>query len=599
MKNLFILLFALMAINVAAQQATVMEKDHAISRKSRKGFLGAVTANEADGTFDMVFVLKPTSRKIPYEIYTFDKELNLINTKKEEDEVEKMRLRFKWFKFKGETYESKSAYARGNLKGELVLREKLIRYKWSWLLGGYSRKVTTGAKIKPKNDAGDNYLYFGGFYDRDEDGFVLIPVFEKGSDNAKAHIAKVDGDANMTMVQDFTLPQGRKLVFSQPLGGELNNANSADRDWILLFAADKSGSKEAYTFIRLNADGKIIEQKEIEVKNAPWRIIDAIQKDGQVYFYGPSIDKNKYSADVLGQMVATTTSEDAADDKGGNVGSTSKALFGSAAGAFGSMKAAATGEMFVVTQGDIDKRLDELKYSNFQVAKLNNGQLDFLSNPSVKDINNSNVKPPSQKKEVEFDGKRFITTNAKVSSSNNLFIGGQDFKLDQLGKNKGTPLYKGMFLLQFDNQGKFLRNFGVELERKKYLGQFSRGLTPDMYPASSMFIESKDKKTLYWMIGECKAIDTDTDIETDYNYATNTQTTTITTSQGGLYTVQYGAIDIASGTCSEFKVLGDDEKRNYYLFPSNNSVSLNEFTIFISETSRGDKILLSRFDLSK
>ncbi len=584
-----------------AQAIDILEKDHGISRKSRKGYLGAVESHPEKNTFDMIFVLKPTAKKIPYEIYTFDKELNLINTVKEEEELEKVRRKFKWFKFKGETYETKSAYARANLKGELILREKLITFKWSWLLGGYTRKVRTGEKIKPKNEAGDNYQYFGGYYDNDDAGNILLPVHDKGTDNSSAHIIKIDGDANLTKVADFTLAKNRKLVFSEILGGEYNNENDDMRDWILLYAADKGGKDEAnaYTYVRVASNGSIKEQKEITIKDAPWRVIGAIQKNNEVYFYGPSIDKDKYSTQVLGVIVPTTTSDDADDDKSGNVGTASKVLFGNAAKSFGAFKAVATGEAFVQTQDDIDKRLDEMKYSNFQIAKISGGALSFINNPSVKDINKVNIKPVGQKHEMEFDGKRFITTNAQLSSNNNFFIGGQDYKLDNIGKNKGTHLYKGLFMLQFDAQGNLLRNYGVELERKKGLGMFSKGLTPDMYPASSMLFESSDKKKMYWIIGECKAIDTDTDIETDYNYVSGIQTTTITTSQGGLYTVQYGAIDVESGATTEFKVLGDDEKRNYYLFPSNNSTRLNNYVIFISETTKGDRVLLSRFDFSK
>jgi hypothetical protein len=258
-----------------------------------------------------------------------------------------------------------------------------------------------------------------------------------------------------------------------------------------------------------------------------------------------------------------------------------------------------SGEGFMQTQDDIDKRLDEMKYSNFQIAKISNGKLVYLNNPSVSEINKSIVKPQGQKNEVDFDGKRFITTEAQITNERNFLISGQDYTLDKLGKNKGTQLFKDLFMLQFDADGKYLRNYGVKLERKKYMGQFSKGLTPDMFPASSILIPSKDNKKIYWLIGECKAIDTDTDVESDYNYANGVTTTTIRTSQGGLYTVQYGAIDPIKGTAGEFKVLGDDEKRNYYLFPNINSVNLNNYIIFMSETTRGDKLLLSRFDIAK
>jgi len=49
----------------------------------------------------------------------------------------------------------------------------------------------------------------------------------------------------------------------------------------------------------------------------------------------------------------------------------------------------------------------------------------------------------------------------------------------------------------------------------------------------------------------------------------------------------------------EFKVLGDDEKRKFYQFPDKNVLKLNNYVIYLSETLKGDKVLLSRFEHTK
>jgi len=129
LKPLLLLLTVFLLTQSLSAQMDVVEKDHNISRKARKGFLGAIEANPAKNTFDLIFVLKSTSSKVITETYTFDKDLSLINTIKNEDEVERVKQKYKWFKFKGETYESKSVFVRANAKQEMVLREKTIRYK--------------------------------------------------------------------------------------------------------------------------------------------------------------------------------------------------------------------------------------------------------------------------------------------------------------------------------------------------------------------------------------------------------------------------------------------------------------------------------------
>jgi hypothetical protein len=97
----------------------------------------------------------------------------------------------------------------------------------------------------------------------------------------------------------------------------------------------------------------------------------------------------------------------------------------------------------------------------------------------------------------------------------------------------------------------------------------------------------------------CKAVDKDTDVDSDYNYFSGTRTTTFSTTYSPLYSIQYGVVDPSKGSASEFKTLGEDEKRKFYLFPDKNVLKLNNYIVYLSETEKGDKVLLSRFDLTK
>jgi len=589
-------LFISLSIIIALQaQMDILEKDHDISRKARKGFLGAIEKNEAAGTFDLIYVLKSNNKKVITETYTFDKDLNLKNTVKEEEELEKVKKKYKWFKYKGETYESRSVYVRSNLIGEMVFREKIINYKWSWFRGGYAKKVKLGDKVKPKDEgSGARYMFRGGYYDYDPGEYLLVCAgLKDGRDVAgsflKYHILFVDKEVNITKKDEISFSFAKAPVFSEPLSDDNPESNDDNpRDWILIFAPQGGagmgkveGNPKLYSYFRYSYDGTLKEKFDFEVPVIGWRILGAFQKEGQVYLYGPGVGKDKHYNEIFkGPIIANTSDEEGESKKGG---------------IFGAMKIG--GEAFQVTQDEIDTRLDDMKYTHFQVAKISDGKLSFISAPSIDDINKSNVKPEGQKKSIEFDGKRFITTGVSVVGGN-MFITGQDFKLDAIGKNKGTRLYKGLFLLQFDPNGKFLRNYGVELDQKKYLGMFSKGITPDMIPAYSTLLESPDGKKIYWMINICKAIDTDTDIDTDYNYFSGIQTTTFTTTFTPLYTVQYGTIDILNGKASDFKTLGEDEKRKFYLMPDKNMLLLSNYVIYLSETLKGDKLLLSRFDLT-
>jgi hypothetical protein len=581
-----------------SQMMDVMEKDHDISRKARKGFLGAVEKNEAAGTFDMIYILKSNDKKVITETYTFDKDLNLKNTVKEEEEIEKVKTKYKWFKFKGETYESKSVFVRSNAKGEMVFREKTIKFKWSWFRGGYAKKVILGDKVKPKDEeSGARYMFRGGYYENDPEEYLLVCAgLRDGKDVAasflKYHIIFVDKEVNISKKDEISFSFAKSPVFSEPLSDDDATSNDDNpRDWVIIFAPQGGpgmgkveGNPKSYTYLRYSYDGKLKEKFDFDVPVVGWRVLGAFLKDGQVYLYGPGIGKDKHYNEIFKGPIIANTSDEEGESKG--------------KGLLGGIKSLAGGEFTQVTQDEIDTRLDGMKYTNFQVAKVSSGKLAFISSPGIDEINKINVRPDGQKKTVEFDGKRFITTTVGVGANNNIFISGQDFKIDGLGKNKGTRLYKGLFLLQFDANGKYLRNYGVELDQRKYLGMFSGGITPDMVPVYSLLLESPDGNYINWLIHLCKAIDKDTDFDSDYNFVTGTLTTTTTTTFTPLYSVQFGVIDPVNGKASDFKTLGEDENRKFYLMPDKNRLLFDKYIIYLSETMKGDKVLLSRFDLS-
>lgn len=575
-------------------QMEVFEKEHGISRKARKGYLGQIEVDQKSNLFDLIYVLKTPSSKIAVEHYFFDQDLNLVKTEKEEEEVERVRKKYKWFRYKGETYESKSLYVRRNLKGEMVFREKLIRYKWSWFRGGYAKKVSLGEKVKPRDEAsGKRYMFYGGYYENDPAGYILVVAGVPTNNNILTsylnyHIIQADGDVNISKKFDISFPTAKAPIFSEPLDDDdPSSSDDNPRDWILIFApfggpgmGKMEGDPKSYTFCRISPTGELKEKYDFQVPVAGWRVLGAFQKEGEVYLYGPGIDKDKNNNEIFKGPILANTSNDDPDEKK------------SVLGGFG-------GEGTQVTQDAIDARLDELKYTNFQVGKLSGGKLQFIGAPTIDAINKVNLKPEGQKKEVEFDGKRFITTGIGIIGSKDIFIHGQDYKIDRLGGNKGSRLYKGLFMMQYGPDGKLKNNYGVELDRKKGLGQFSSGLTPDMYPARSSIFESPDGKKLYWMISMCKAIDTDSDIDTDFNFFSGTQTTTVTTRYSPLFTIQYGVIDAQNNKATDFKTLGEDANRKYYLMPDRNMLRLGKYVIYLSETLKGDKVLLSRFDLTK
>ncbi len=595
----------LFTAQLASAQVPIIEKDFDISRKSKNGYLGGIDVNNDKQTIDMVFVLKSsTKRKVKKEVYTFDKNLNLLNTVKEEEEIEKMKKKYKWFNFKGDSYVSNSLNASANLTGKLVFRKKQITWKYLWLNGSYNKTVKQLEKVKPTTDNAEKYFFRGGAYEVESDSTILVIAGKQASKGdylgSMMHydILSCDNQVNIKTVGNIDFAYPNAPIYSGPLEDDVEELSNDDfpRDWILIFAPQGGpGLNKAadpkptnYTYVRLNAQGQLIEKFNFNSPSNGWRVLGAYEKNGSVFTYGSATTKDpesKYINQIYKMNIVATTSADAEEKDE----SASKGFGGLSAGL---SLLSGTADMGM-TQGAIDNVLDELKYTNFQIGKISNGKLDFVNSASIEDFEKVQVKPADQKKFVVFDGKKFVISGISFSSAGDILINGQDFKTTKSGKNAGKRIYKGTYMFQFDQAGNLKHNYGVFLDQSKTSGFFNRSpLTSDMIPATSYIQESGDKKNIYWLMRMAKSIHEES--HTTYGYNSSTTTTT----WEPLYNMEYGAINLKDGTLSDFKTLGESERRKFYLFKKANTAKMGNYTFMFSETERGDKVLISRLDLA-
>ena len=584
---------------LAHAQLPILEKSYDISRKAKNGYLGGVVVDAEKETFDMVFVLRSSTKKmVKREVYTYDKELNLVNTVKDEQPQEVMKKKYKWFNFKGDSYISHSLSASANLTGKLVFRKKEITWKYLWLTGSYNKSIKQLEKVKPKNEAsGEQYIFRGGAYEVKPDSTVLVIAGrqEKKNDLAGSmmhyDILSCDNEVNIKTVGKIEFQYPNIPIFSAALeddNAELDN-DDYPRDWVMVFAPQQGAgiSKDIadpkqnnFTYVRLNTQGEVVEKFSFASPSNGWRVLGAYDHDGSVFLYGSANNKNedKYINQIYKTVMVPTTSADDDEKEESN------------AGGFKAGLAMLSGSAdFGITQSKIDGILDELKYTNFQIGKISNGKFDFLSNPTIEEFEKLQAKPEGQKKFAEFDGKSFVINGISFSKSGDVFVNGQDFKKIKKGRS-----YKGVYMFQFDPSGTLKRNYGVFLDQSKTSGFFnSSPLTSDMIPSRSFIQESGDGKSLYWMMRMAKSIHKESN--TTFGFSSNTTTTT----WSPLYNMEYGSINISDGKLSDFKFLGEDEKKKFYLFPNVTDTRMGNYSLFFSETEKGDKVLISRVDLTK
>lgn len=599
MKHLLTLaLFTMLCLFVQAQH-NIIEKDYDISRKAKRGYLGAVSKTD-DGGFEMIYVLPSSARKIKTETYHFDKDANLLNTEKDEMEVEKARRKWKWFTYRGDYLVTNTLAAGTNMTGTLVFRKKRVTANWNWFFGRYNRNVKMTDKVKPKNESGRKYRFVGGAYEVERDSSVLVLALDptddaKAGDPAHYALLKCDNEVNIEKLQMLDFPFAVQPVFSKPLVDDYSEQvpnDDAPRDWIIVMAPSKGLSSRSnradnpasFFYIRISPEGTVKEKVAFTAPTTGFRILNAYEKNGSVMLYGLGTgDRGKFIDQELDASLVPTTSADAEEQAAGN---TDKGkMFG---GITKTVNMFSGQEDMGVTQEALDAKLDEKNYKQFVFVKLTNGTAEWSTTNDMDAVNNNAVAPPDMRKPLKFDGKKFYVSSLQYLSNGQIVMSIQDFKVNKKGR-----FYEGMFMMHFDDRGKLIKNYTVKLDQKNKKGFFNNSpMTSDMFPASSYVYETPAGH-VNWVMHIVKAIDKDVDV--DYNYIANTKTTTTTYTP--LYSVEYGSIDPKAGTASDFKTLGEDEKRKYYLYPSNNTLRVGNYLYFFSETTRGDKMLISRLEL--
>ena len=587
----------------ALSQDMIMEKDYEISRKAKKGYLGNVEQKD-NGAFDMIYILPSSARKIKTETYHFDKEANLLGVDKDEMEIDRARTKWKWFSYHGDFYLTNTLSASVNMTGQLVFRKKEVTANWDWWTGKYVRKVKMTDKVKPKSESGRAYRFLGGAYEVERDSSVLVlaipPTDEDKLGNATSYdLLKCDNEVNVKVVQQLKFAHAVQPVFSQPLADDQSaeTANEdAPRDWVVIMAPSKNHSTKDnraddpsdFYYLRISPEGKVKENFPFKAPAAGLRILQAYEKDGAVLLYGMSTGKEgKFIDQALGDVLVPTTSASADEQAAGNTDQ-SKGF-----GSLVKMGNTFSGKEDIgKNQDDVDDLLDEKKYTHFAFMRVESGKLAWGNLTDMDEVNDKAVAAEGMKRPLKFDGNKFSVNNLQFMKDGSMVLSIQDFKKVK-SKGETNRIYKGMYLMHFTNTGGLLHNYTVNVEQRSKKGFFNNSpLTADMYPATS-FVYETESGSLKWIMHIVKAIDKDSYSSSNVFAGTTTTTTTYTP----LYSIEYGSIDLKNATASEFSTLGEDEKRRYYLYENHNTLRFANMLYFFSETTKGDKMLISRINL--
>ncbi|GAB3575608.1 hypothetical protein GCM10027345_11130 [Hymenobacter daeguensis] len=493
-----------MPVAPASAQKLAIEKTHDVSGKAKRGFLDEVNVNEAANKVDLTFCTKANNRKVKFETYHFDSQFNFKGMDEREEPVEKMK------RYKGDQYDVPGVTVEPNMMGTLVLRRKQAHYTWDWFWGGYNKKIEILEKVKPRGDNGSFYQY-SAHAEYDQTGNVVVITsgkdkLGKGTDPLRMykeyHVLKFNKDLDLVSDTPIQFDKPQYVVQATKLDPKGDQDEAADDsgdpeyDLGIVFApvAIQGLKKQAdpvatnYTYVRVGADTRQKERVSIASPNSIWLVNGmATFRDGTVAVFGPANDKQDeyFNEDITAQVANEAV------------------------------------------RGPME---DKFKAKNFELLKIKDGAVAFITNTPVAEFEQKLQTPPAQKRTPEYTGKRFKVNGGTVLPNGDLLIGGQSYGLERgafgLGAPKtsssgsslvgglggimsgkgGTSMgtaannreYKDIMMFHFDPQGHLRAQYGVRRqENNKYSEQNPN--EQHLYPA-------QDGRSLYWMIGEISGI---------------------------------------------------------------------------------------------
>jgi len=528
-KVSYLLLIAVIYVIPVIGQDIEVEKIYEISGKAKRGNLGNAEFDAKTGNYILTYVTKSNVKSAKFENYRFDKDFNFIKMDQQEFEFDVAKVKFPWWKFRGEEYKSEGITAVANLTGQLVLRKYEITYNYNWFFASYTPKYKMLDKVKMRSEEGDKYYYLKGF-DNINNGNLLVLVGLK-NENDKAsvfkdlHILQINNNLDVVKNININFDYPQLLVLSKSILDENDNIIEI----LFLFAPVKFGKnpdpqKNRYTFLRVNPDLEILDKIIINSPANYWEVNDIVKipDNEEYYLYGPSAaGEDKY----YDQLVNTTT------------------------------------------------------YKAFQVAKISNHKIDYMTETFIYEFDSKLKFPPDQRQSPAYDGKKFDLSNMEILSNGDLFITGQTWggKFNAITGNRDFT-YKDFLGFHFDKNGKLVSQYGIDAKENS-----------GKYMAPQVQVESDNGKYLYWLIQEVKG---EKGEGIGFQILGIPQFSTLLKKRLLTYP-RMGKIDLSSGSVSDFILYG---KEKYFCdnnFPILKNSSEKKLVLFGSNRE-GDVIWFVR-----
>jgi hypothetical protein len=520
---LITLLLNIFAKALWAQGYLQSETTHNISNKAEMGYLAEVETDDAAKEIRLYFVTKNKKKLIKVEEYVFDYDLNFKSSEKQEyDKPDQVKSKYQWFNFKNKEVETFTGVTmEQDMFMKPVFKKKEVTKYWSWFNGRYKTSTKTLDKLKPRSEDGKYRVRCS--FDNDNNGTVIAILGNQKSNKEFYQpymdmvVMTVDSDLNVVSQEPLTFESTHQLVFSGTLDSNTGSEDLYEGDYIAVFASMKSQKKitsatpDTYYYVRISPEGKIKENIPFKTKAVEWRIEGAHEKNGVVTLYGPG-SAVKSPSDALTKIGATGATK----EKG---------------------------------------------FDNFQVVAFKDGDVRYITAPSIKEMESKTEKPDGQKKGKPYDGKRIRVTGLEAARNGDILIAAQD-----VNRNFKTSqnTYKDFLVMHFGADGAYKKTYAINTPAKGGIyNTTDPNMSPQYYVSSTDMFASTDENAIYWVTSLVTTIDKYKDESLNYLTGIKTVTTTFIPREQMLVS----KIDLEAGTMETVQTLGDGAsgKKEFFL----------------------------------
>lgn len=479
-KRLLALVLAMVGFTSVKAQQILKEATFDPEGKAKITNLSEVQIDEANNQMVLYYLTKSTDRKVKAEILYFDLDFNYIKTENFEDDIEKVRAKFKlnwgwaWSGCK-DASEPLLKVEANFMTGQVVFKKGYIRSYYNWYTGFCDDEFKVEDKVKPKGEDGEKMKLLNYWSNNELQSFVLrssaggygygysVRTYRPALKAMNAEKGDVVICASVVDKKNRK-ETGMHYSFEKFSAATLEKTKSTPLDFPAAAAAISykfltSGNiaylfqrdDKKYEYVEVEYDGTIVRRNTIDVPNEfTWVVYEMNEVGDDLYIHGVT---NKTKA--VGMAAAA------------NNPSLS----------YNSRNALAE------------------KPNGYQIMKVSANKIDWVTFTSEKEFKPTFVQIGKEKGKP-YAGGILRIRGLHVGPTGNIFITGQKFTNGGGVQIAGQSLasYQEVVAFNFSPQGKLISNYSTKLRDKNEHNKAN--------PTEHALLNAPKGDGVYWTIFE-------------------------------------------------------------------------------------------------